>query len=104
MTLQFRTLYDISSSDTIGYFILSYSGILWKSKLTQSNTVGRYPTCKLATFKKFRLVPSKGGIYSKRQLSVLLISVEIYKKKVTIWYKTNLKVRLYNVIGLHVSL
>src|ERR1700759_2765139 len=62
------------------------------------------PTYKIATFKKFRLVFSKRGIYSKGQLSVLRISVKVYTKKITFCYKTILNIFLYNVIGLHESM
>ena len=103
MTLQFRILCNTSFSDNIWYFIFGYYGILVKRKLTLSNTVRGKPTCKFATFTKFRLVPSKRGIYIKSMLSVLLISVKIYKKNITVCNKTNLNFFLYNVIGLHVS-
>ena len=84
--------------------LFRYYGILVKRQLTLPNTVKGKPTSKLATFKKFRLVLSKRGINSKRQSSVLLLSVKIYKKRITDGFKTNPKIFLYNVTDQHVSL
>ena len=63
ITSEFPILYDTTVSNTMWYFIFGYYGILGKGKLALSNTVGGKHASKFATFRQFRLVLSKRGIY-----------------------------------------